>query len=445
MFWNETREDILNNITNYIRHGAYPFCAEPAFLREMEDFVEPDRCELEKLMHKSGINCVAYLYNHGVDARKSGLNRRVHNGALISKIASRLGTYAPQFMKNVGLDKSDSPAAWLRGTTYTPEILNMGKFASGYCLYRDNDVLMLYSAGVSEALSVQNFYHEMSHVLQHKLKFDEFDQKFLNVWAKRANNSTGKARQSAIQIYNNEQEYLSYMSETQAELFGATMMLLRVRTESEFQKVRETLIKHAAMRMYFGRGNKSLADYNYIRPLMKVVDQLSALGRRGRMEFGKENGRFSLEKVAKFTFETVKNNMLSRDEYHTYKNSNEPLEQLIQQKWGEPKYGWLEEAGVCENVVSRYAQDLNVYAFANALTKAKSRRQMYDAFMDYQDVVPEAANLYELYKQHNPKGRYYDKLRKTEENLGVDKLFGEFAKKRRDLGAKIMSHLSGGR
>ena len=137
--------------------------------------------------------------------------------------------------------------------------------------------------------------------------------------------------------------------------------------------------------------------------------------------------------------------MLSRDEYHTYKNSNEPLEQLIQQKWGEPKYGWLEEAGVCENVVSRYAQDLNVYAFANALTKAKSRRQMYDAFMDYQDVVPEAANLYELYKQHNPKGRYYDKLRKTEENLGVDKLFGEFAKKRRALGAKIMSHLSGGR
>ena len=75
--------------------------------------------------------------------------------------------------------------------------------------------------------------------------------------------------------------------------------------------------------------------------------------------------------------------MLSRDEYHTYKNSNEPLEQLIQQKWGEPKYGWLEEAGVCENVVSRYAQDLNVYAFADALTKAKSRRQMYDAFMDY--------------------------------------------------------------
>ena len=110
MFWNETREDILNNITNYIRHGAYPFCAEPAFLREMEDFVEPDRCELEKLMHKSGINCVAYLYNHGVDAQKSGLNKRVHNGALISKIASRLGTYAPQFMKNVGLDKSDFEA-----------------------------------------------------------------------------------------------------------------------------------------------------------------------------------------------------------------------------------------------------------------------------------------------------------------------------------------------
>lgn len=60
-------------------------------------------------------------------------------------------------------------------------------------------------------------------------------------------------------------------------------------------------------------------------------------------------------------------------------------------------------------------------------------------------MVPETDRLYEVYKQHNHQGRLYDKLRKTEEILGVDRLFGKFAEKRRTLGAKIMNRISGGR
>ena len=444
MFWNETREDILNNIANYIYHGAYPFCAEPSFVHELEDFVEPDRCELEKLMHKSGINCMAYLYNHNVDAYNSGLTKRVHNGNLVRDIGVRMGSYAAKFIQNVGLKNSPDIASLLYGTTYNPAILDMGKNAAGYCMYGEKDVLVLYSAGASAFNSVHNFYHEMSHALQKKLKLDVADNKLLNVWATRAKNSRGKAQQSAKRIYDNECNYINYTKEAQAEVFGATMMLLRSRTEREYQHTRHQLIKYAAMRMHNGRGS-GRADYNFYRPLMSVLDKLDNLGRLGRAEFGKVNGRFSLDKVANFVHGEVKQNLLSREEYNTYRSSKEPLEQLVNNYQGESKYKWLEEAQICENVIANNAHELNVVSLANDLTKAKSQRQIYDVFMDYQDVVPEAANLYELYKQHNPKGRYYDKLRKTEENFGVDRLFGALAKSRRALGAKIMSGLTGGR
>lgn len=444
MFWNETRSDILNNIANYICNGAYPFCAEPSFVSELEEFVEPDRRELEKLMHKSGINCMAYLYNRNVNAKISGLNRRVHNGNLVRAIEERMGSYAAWFVQNVGLKKSPDIASLLYGTTYNPAILDMGKNAAGYCMYGEKNVLVLYSAGVSAFHSVHNFYHEMSHALQKKLKLDVADNKLLNVWAARVQNSRGKAQQSAKRIYDNECNYINYTKEAQAEVFGATMMLLRSRTEREYQHTRSQLIEYAAMRMHNGRGS-GRADYNFYRPLMAVLEKLDNLGRLGRAEFGKVNGRFSLDKVANFVHGEVKQNLLSREEYNAYRSSNEPLGQLVNNYQGEPKYKWLEEAQVCENVVASGAHELNVVSFANDLAKAKSQRQIYDVFKDYQDVVPESTKLYELYKEHNPKGRYYDKLRKTEENLGVDNLFGVFAKKRRALGAKIMTDLTGGR
>ena len=87
----------------------------------------------------------------------------------------------------------------------------------------------------------------------------------------------------------------------------------------------------------------------------------------------------------------------------------------------------------------------NLRALGNRLTAAKSQRQIYDVFAEFDGRVPEAARLYEVYKQNNLKGRLYDKLRKKEEALGVDKLFGVFAEKRRALGAKIMKHIRGGR
>ena len=175
-----------------------------------------------------------------------------------------------------------------------------------------------------------------------------------------------------------------------------------------------------------------------------MLDQFDSLGRRGRAEFGKVNGRFSLDKVALFTHNIVRENAMSRDEFRVFSTSVEPLEQL-QQKQGQPGYGWLGEAFGSAAVVQMAADELNLLALGNRLAAAKSQRQIYDAFREFRDVVPETAPLYEVYKQHNHQGRLYDKLRKTEEILGVDRLFGKFAEKRRTLGAKIMNRISGGR
>ena len=130
MFWNETRSDILNNIANYICNGAYPFCAEPSFVSELEEFVEPDRRELEKLMHKSGINCMAYLYNRNVNAKISGLNRRVHNGNLVRAIGERMGSYAAWFVQNVGLKKSPDIASFVDPTIAHISSLTLSKLSS---------------------------------------------------------------------------------------------------------------------------------------------------------------------------------------------------------------------------------------------------------------------------------------------------------------------------
>lgn len=58
------------------------------------------------------------------------------------------------------------------------------------------------------------------------------------------------------------------------------MMLLRTRTEREYQSARQFLVRQAANRMHQGRG-KEAADYNYYRPLLKMLEQFDTLGRRG--------------------------------------------------------------------------------------------------------------------------------------------------------------------
>lgn len=443
MIFDDSRETVLSNLEQYIRGGCYPFCVKPAYFRELEDFWEPDRRELERSMAQKGMSCVALCYNNNVDAGRSGLNRRVHNGELLRRITMRYGQNSTAFMKDVGLDKGNSLTAVMYGTTYNPAIRDMGKNAAGYCMWGEKNVLVLYAAALSPMSSLHNFYHETAHALQRKLKLGEREDKVVAMLEKRVRNANGTVQQAARKAFEGEKRYVNYLGEAHAELFGAAMMLLRTRTEREYQSARQFLVRQAANRMHQGRG-KEAADYNYYRPLLKMLEQFDTLGRRGRAEFGKVSGRFSLDKVALFTHNIVRENAMSRDEFRVFSTSVEPLEQL-QQKQGQPGYGWLGEAFGSAAVVQMSADELNLQALGNRLAAAKSQRQIYDAFREFRDVVPETAPLYEVYKQHNHQGRLYDKLRKTEEILGVDRLFGKFAEKRRTLGAKIMNRISGGR
>ena len=443
MIFDDSRETFVSNLEQYIRGGCYPFCVKPAYFRELEDFLEPDRRELERSMAQKGMTCVALCYNNNVDAGRSGLNRRVHNGELLRRITMRYGQNSAAFMKDVGMDKGNSLAAVMYGTTYNPVIRDMGKNALGYCMRSEKNVLVLYAAGLSPMLSLHSFYHETAHALQHKLKLGEREYKVVAMLEKRVRNANGTVQQAARKAFEGEKRYVNYLAEAHAELFGAAMGLLRTRTEREYQSVRQFLVRRAANRVRNGRG-REVADYNYYRPLMKMLEQFDALGRRGRAEFGKVNGRFNLDKVALFTHNIVRENAMSRDEFRVFSTSVEPLEQL-QQKQGQPGYGWLEEALRSEAIIRRSADMVNLQTFGNLLVAAKSQRQIYDVFAEFHGCVPEAARLYEVYKQHNLKGLLYDKLRKKEEALGVDKLFGVFAERRRALGAKIMKHISGGR
>lgn len=127
MIFDVSRETVLGNLEQYIRSGCYPFCVKPAYFRELEDFWEPDRRELERSMAQKGMSCVALCYNNNVDAGRSGLNRRVHNGELLRRITMRYGQNSTAFMKDVGLDKGNSLTAVMYGTTYNPAIRDMGK------------------------------------------------------------------------------------------------------------------------------------------------------------------------------------------------------------------------------------------------------------------------------------------------------------------------------
>lgn len=101
MIFDDSRETVLSNLEQYIRGGCYPFCVKPAYFRELEDFWEPDRRELERSMAQKGMSCVALCYNNNVDAGRSGLNRRVHNGELLRRITMRYGQNSTAFMKDV--------------------------------------------------------------------------------------------------------------------------------------------------------------------------------------------------------------------------------------------------------------------------------------------------------------------------------------------------------
>ena len=83
--------------------------------------------------------------------------------------------------------------------------------------------------------------------------------------------------------------------------------------------------------------------------------------------------------------------------------------------------------------------------FIARLSRAKSQRQVYDAFHNSAQEMPEVLSLYEVYKQNNYKAMMYEKLRKAQQAIGVEKLFGVLARKRRALGARVMNHINGGR
>jgi len=443
MLFDDSREEILQNIYKYAQNGCKPYCTKFDYIPEFENFIAPDRKELEHLHSISGKNCITAFYDDNVDIKRSGLNRRVHNGTLLQLINQKLGNKSKQFIKDVGLKNISALSGILYGTTYTPMIRDMGKDTTGLCLHGNNNYLLLYTSGFSPLHTLMSFYHEMGHTLFDKLKLNQQNNETIKLLRKRAANASPNKKTEAQQAYLQEEKYLLYINESSAEVFGTIMTLLRTKTEREYQTAAASLIEYAAHRMFNGSSKGSPASaYQAYSAIKQVIQMFDRMGRRGRAEFGKENGRFSLDKIAKFSHLLTKNNSMTREEYKNYYNT--PPTQ-INQHIQENGYSWIPDFWEATDLLFQNRAKIDTLHMSSALAAAKSHRQIYDTFHKFSQQVPEAMSIYEVYKQHNPKARAYDKLRKAQEFLGVDKLFGQFAEKRRQLGATIMKHINAGR
>lgn len=438
MIFDDSQEIILDNLMAYAKKGCVPYGAKFSHVEEFNNFIKPDRMELEHIYTMAGKNCVTAFYDDNVDTRWSGLNRRVHNKDVFRVIANKLGEKSKQFVKNIRIKDVNMLAGLMYRTTYNPMIRDMGKDTMGLCLHNTNDCLVLYSTNVSPIKTLHNFYHEVAHAMANKLNLHKQDEGSLKLLKDSLIKAPENKKAVFAQAYKKEQEYLKYTQESYAEVFGAMMTLLRTQTDTEYSEAAAALLEYAANRNVQGLGsNSDIAAYNAFRGVREAVALLDNTNRRNRTEIAKVNGRFSLDKVAKMAFEINKNALMSREEYNNYRSGN-----INQTNRG---YGWEADARDARDFVEANKHKLALVEMGERLMVAKSRRQIYDVFQTYSQEVPEAAEVYEVYMQNNLKARSYNKLRKAQEFLGVDKLFGKFAKSRRSLGAKIMHKVKGGR
>ena len=311
VLFDDSREKIVANLMVYAEKGCVPYGAKFNHTDEFNRFIAPDKQELEHIYAMVGKNCVAAFYDDNVDTNFSGLNRRVHNGTLLHVIANKLGRKSKQFIKNVGVKDIKLLPKLMYGTTYKPIIRDMGKDTMGLCLYNTNDCLVLYSSTISPIKTVQNFYHEMGHAMANKLNFNRRDENALNLLEQKLKNAPENKKDMFAKAYKNEKEYLKYAQESYAEVFGTMMTLLRTKTNGEYLAATEALLDYAANRNMQGLGsNSDVAAYNAFRAVKQVIAMFDNMNRRTRADLAKENGRFSLDKIAQIAFDINKNNKL---------------------------------------------------------------------------------------------------------------------------------------
>ena len=176
MIFDDSQEIILDNLMAYAKKGCVPYGAKFSHVEEFNNFIKPDRMELEHIYTMAGKNCVTAFYDDNVDTRWSGLNRRVHNKNVFRVIVNKLGEESKQFVKNIGIKDVNMLARLMYRTTYNPMIRDMGKDTMGLCLHNTNDCLVLYSTNVSPIKTLHNFYHEVAHAMANKLNLHKQDE-----------------------------------------------------------------------------------------------------------------------------------------------------------------------------------------------------------------------------------------------------------------------------
>ncbi len=446
MLFDDSTEKIWENLSKYVKNGGTPYCAKFDYFSEFESLIDVDRKNLEYSFSMVGKNCVTAFYDDNVDAKCSGLNLRVHNGNLLKLIGQKMGKKANKFVHNVGLKDIKLLPQLLYGTTYTPLIRDFGGDLTGLCLCGNNDCLLLYTSSFSSLNAVQNFYHEVGHAVSFKLNLDKHNNEVLKLLEKRANSASPENKPAAQKICDNERDYIKYVRESYAEVFSVMMTLLRTKTEREYQLAAASLMENAAMRAVVGCGDalegSDVSAYNAYPAIKQVLQMLDNLGRKGRGNFANENGVLSMEKVAKLSFSLVQNTAMSREDYKNYRNTNRNQVDRYQGCGG---YSWVNDVMEAQDMVESNPERLYLNNFIARLSRAKSQRQVYDAFHNSAQEIPEVLSLYEVYKQNNYKAMMYEKLRKAQQAIGVEKLLGLLARKRRALGARVMNHINGGR
>lgn len=436
MFFDYGEDEIIRDIDQYLKSGAYPYCCDLPYADAFEKFIDEDKREALKVGNSGGYKTALLIYNKLVNRQLSGLNHRTHKLSAFKEVFATWGKGAGDDLKEVGLYRGSKLAKFLTGTTYAPILRDLNKGTYGYCFYNQdmNKALVLSDLGNTPLQAAIFFYHETAHTLEQR--FNNFGREY-DVLIRNSGKS-GKAN-------SGNEEYYKYFSESYAETFALANVLLKAKTESEYQQLRGEVLKYAQLRMVGGCGSETAA-YNCYPMTVAMISQFDKLGRIGRNNFCKTGAVRSPEKLNAFTADLVRKYAYPRKEFDLYRTSKWTIEQLQQQD-KKPGFAWVGDLLLCKSSNDRsYSKKDELLDFKASLQKAKSQRQIYNILhRKYTFCNAEVRQFRETYEKSSLKGRTYAKLRRAEKIVGVDKLFGKFARKRRSLGRKIMEKLNEGR
>lgn len=413
MDFDYTIEQIDKDIENYIKAGAFPYCSEPAFAKDFEEYIAEDKKELERLGNSGDNKTLFVNYQEMVSKKYSGLYQRTHNFHLVKEAFKKWGGSALSDLRDVNLFKGSIKQKKDHFTVYNPSIRSLAVSSVGQA-YRSEDgkkTVVLYAPAALPLDSANSFYHEAGHMLQNV--YGHFDK------------STNSENYDEVL-------YQTYLRETHAETFAQTVLLLKAKDQKEYDFLKQEGTKKARRALVEDVGRNRRSAYNFYPMSKKVISELDDLGEDGRKMFLDENGRIDFEQVSSYTAGIVKEQAYSRDQFSKYSTyiDNEMFVDRDYSK--DPGYEWLPEYRL-NKVINKKSLTEKDYLidFFRKLKSATSVEQLYDELDLNNFVDDEKLDKYrELNDEQNPRMKTYEKLRGIGAKTGISELIRKRAQKK---------------